>query len=304
MKKCLVLGGTNIDIMGYSYNPIVKNDSNPGSVGFSYGGVGRNIAVNMKQMGLDVRMITAFGNDSFKDLLVNDFKSYDIEVSHSVFSDKYPSSVYLCVLDDDKELDLAINSMEVINEIDNQEFLESKLPYINEHDFVLIDGNLSEEAIKYLVHHIDAKIVVDGVSSIKVVKFKEVLGFIDTLKINTLEAQALTQVSITDEGSLLRAGQALVKKGVKNVFITDGANGSYVFDQSSHYKFGIKVDGIVNVTGAGDTFTAGVVYGLSQNFSNEETLKFSSMAAKYTLQSAKTISEELNVLEILKQINK
>jgi pseudouridine kinase len=304
MKKCLVLGGTNIDIVGYSNNKIIKNDSNPGSVKFSYGGVGRNIAVNMKKMGLDVNMITAFGNDSFKDLLVEDFKTFQIDIAQSVFSQKYPSSIYLCVLDQDKDMDLAINSMDVIHEIDDIDFLSSKLEFINEHDYVLVDGNLSVEALDYLICEIKGKVIVDGVSSIKVVKFKNVLDCIDVLKVNRIEAAALLGISINTEEEIIEAGKKLMAKGVKQVFITDGANGSYAFDEKEAQAFRVEIDQIVNATGGGDTFTAGVVYGLANEFSLSDTLKFASIAATYTLKSDKTISDDLNVTEILNEIER
>lgn len=303
MKKCLVLGGSNIDIIGYSYGQLIRKDSNPGCVNFSYGGVGRNIAVNMKKMGLDVSMITAFGNDSFRNLLVEDFRLHHINIENSFFSERYPSSVYLCVLDEEKDLDLAINSMDVIDEIDDLNFLKEKISLINDHDYVLIDGNLSVESITFLMGQIKSKIVVDGVSSIKVVKFKNVLECIDAIKINRLEASALLGVEINSEDDLISAGKELVDRGINQVYITDGSNGSFAFQKESYFKFKVDVRNVVNVTGAGDTFTAGVVYGLSNDFALDEILQFSSFAARYTLESEQTISDDLNVREILDEMN-
>ena len=56
-----VVGGVNMDIGGQSYAPLIAGDSNPGRVQMSLGGVGRNIAHNMALLGLDVRLLTAFG---------------------------------------------------------------------------------------------------------------------------------------------------------------------------------------------------------------------------------------------------
>lgn len=44
MAYVVVAGGTNVDIGGRSYAPLVAGDSNPGRVTVSLGGVGRNIA--------------------------------------------------------------------------------------------------------------------------------------------------------------------------------------------------------------------------------------------------------------------
>ena len=60
-----VVGGVNLDIGGQSDGPLVPGDSNPGRVRISLGGVGRNIAHNMALLGLDVRFLTAFGDDLY-----------------------------------------------------------------------------------------------------------------------------------------------------------------------------------------------------------------------------------------------
>ena len=61
--KVAVVGGVNMDIGAVSAEALVARDSNPGHVTTSLGGVGRNIAHNMSLLGLDVRMVTAFGDD-------------------------------------------------------------------------------------------------------------------------------------------------------------------------------------------------------------------------------------------------
>ena len=60
-----VVGGMNMDIGGWPSEELVAQDSNPGRVRMSPGGVGRNIAHNMSLMGLDVRLLTAFGDDVY-----------------------------------------------------------------------------------------------------------------------------------------------------------------------------------------------------------------------------------------------
>ena len=59
----VVVGGVNMDIGGRPSHKLVPADSNPGAVRMSLGGVGRNIAHNMSLLGMDVRLLTAFGDD-------------------------------------------------------------------------------------------------------------------------------------------------------------------------------------------------------------------------------------------------
>ena len=50
MRIC-VIGGANADIIATSFGVFVPNDSNPGSVRLTAGGVGRNIAHNLALLG-------------------------------------------------------------------------------------------------------------------------------------------------------------------------------------------------------------------------------------------------------------
>ena len=48
MSRVAVIGAVNIDICGRPFNPLIMRDSNPGTVTMSMGGVGRNIAHNLR----------------------------------------------------------------------------------------------------------------------------------------------------------------------------------------------------------------------------------------------------------------
>ena len=60
----VVAGGVNVDIGGRSFAPLVAQDSNPGTVRLSLGGVGRNIAHNLALLGTDVHLLTAYGDSN------------------------------------------------------------------------------------------------------------------------------------------------------------------------------------------------------------------------------------------------
>jgi DNA-binding CsgD family transcriptional regulator len=53
-----VLGGSNMDIVGFPNKRLIQNDSNPGKVKISLGGVGRNIAENLVHLGISTKLIS------------------------------------------------------------------------------------------------------------------------------------------------------------------------------------------------------------------------------------------------------
>ena len=72
--------------------------------------------------------------------------------------------------------------------------------------------------------------------------------------------------------------RALHRLGVKIVVITDGPNGSYVYDGQTHWKMAIY-DGIpvVERTGAGDSFAVGFITALMDGKAVPDAMMFGSM---------------------------
>ena len=60
-----VIGGVNMDISGTPAAPLRAGDSNPGRITLSPGGVGRNIAENLRLLGRKVSLITIMGEDTY-----------------------------------------------------------------------------------------------------------------------------------------------------------------------------------------------------------------------------------------------
>ena len=81
----VVVGGVNMDIGGTSWGPLVSEDSNPGMVTMSLGGVGRNIAHNLCLMGTDVHLLTAYGEDLYGQQIAASCSELGIDISHAQF---------------------------------------------------------------------------------------------------------------------------------------------------------------------------------------------------------------------------
>ena len=103
-----VVGGVNVDIGGRSFAPLVEADSNPGKVSISLGGVGRNIAHNMALMGLDVRLLTAYGDDMNGKRVEASCSELGIDVSHALRLSNMDTSTYLYLTDPNGEMGFTI----------------------------------------------------------------------------------------------------------------------------------------------------------------------------------------------------
>ena len=63
MKFVTVIGGIAINIEGIPFSPLISKDSNPGTVAFSFGGVGKNISENLAKLRISNQLISAVGKD-------------------------------------------------------------------------------------------------------------------------------------------------------------------------------------------------------------------------------------------------
>ena len=92
--------------------------------------------------------------------------------------------------------------------------------------------------------------------------------------------------------------------GIKKVIITLGQYGVYYIDNStSLFKNSFNLTP-TNVTGAGDAFTAGLVYGLTHNLESENLIDFCMGASAITLLSPYTIASNMSETTVLEAIQK
>ncbi len=68
----------------------------------------------------------------------------------------------------------------------------------------------------------------------------------------------------------------LYDKGIKMIFLTDGANDTFASKFDFHYRIKNPIVKEVDPTGSGDAFVAGLVYGLERSFVYHDTIKIAS----------------------------
>ncbi len=298
----VVIGGVNMDIGGRPYGPLVAKDSNPGKVTMSLGGVGRNIAHNMSLLGIDVRFLTAFGDDLYAQRIAASCGELGIDISHALQVPGGTTPTYLFIGSEDGDMALALSDMEICKKI-SPEYLASKLPLINNAQLVVLDTNIPEESIIYLAQHCTVPIFADPVSTAKAVKLKPVLGKLHTLKPNAMEAELLSGVKITDEESLKEAAKVLLSTGLHRVFISLGTKGVLAADQKEMCIQPCYRATMRNATGAGDSFMAALAWAYLEGTDLEHTAKAAAATAAIAVEGAETINPALSPRLVLEKIN-
>ncbi len=303
--KIAIIGGINIDIEGAPYNEIKYHDSNPGKIRLSYGGVGRNIAENVARLGGDCAMISCVGNEPMSIGAKNQLADMGVDVSHVRVLDGETPSMYLSILDEKGDMELAVSDMDIINRI-TPEYIDEIRHFLERASVVALDGNLTEEILEHATAVLrGTKLFYDPVSANKGVRAKNFAGRFFAVKPNKLEAEAILDMKIESDEDVRAAGRRFMELGVSQVYITLGEYGVF-FMESGDEGFIRPAEGIriKSATGAGDSFSACILLGMSMGMNAGKIAEMGMAAARITMESQNAVSEELSIELIEELMNK
>ncbi len=129
---------------------------------------------------------------------------------------------------------------------------------------------------------------------------------------NIPELENSLKLSLKNEKEKLNFLDHLYSKGIKQSFITNGKEDIYASNFDFHYKAeSIKIEE-TDAIGSGDSFVAGIIYGLYKDKTFEESLKFASASGTLNAQTfdvcnvsfdeAEKLSEQISISAIGKKI--
>ncbi len=288
-NKVLVIGAINIDILASSNKDLVKEDSNLANITFDFGGVGGNIATNLANLNVEVSMLSTLGDDYLSDLIINRYNELGISLKYTKIKNK-SSNIYLAVLDKN-DLYLGLNDMSLTDYMDQAFMMEHK-DYINQFDYLVIDNNLSVEALNALVAIKNNQVLIaDAVSMTKAPKLKAILSELDYLKVNKQELAMLS-----NEKDALAQIKEVSSLGVKNLIVTNKQEDIILYkDNEIITTHVIKTDNIVSTSGCGDAFISGVTYGIINKKPILTSLEYGKQLASQTLQVKESTNKKVKI---------
>ena len=295
-----VVGGANTDIVGMAKGAFTEHDSNPGHVRVSAGGVGRNIAENLARLGASVGLVTVFGGDRGSTSLRIGCEQAGIDLSRSTILEDASGPRYLAVMDASGDLEAAVSDMCALEKL-TPEAINEIAPAIEDAALLVLDTNPSVATLERIAELADGKpIILDPVSVAKAPRARNILRKLYALKTNVAEAGVLAGMEVHSRGDAETAADKLIGLGVSRVFLTMGPEGVYCASADEHSWLPSPTTDVVNATGAGDAFTAGVAWGALSGMGVRESGLFASAMAAITLSSDETVSDAMS-LEIIEK---
>ncbi len=291
MTDILVIGASNIDFSSRSDSPLIRGDSNIGKRTISFGGVGRNVCENLAHLKDSVSFITAIGKDvrgqeRKKDLKDRGIKTYIPDLP-------YPSGRYNVILDSNGNRSVAVCETSFLDHLTGKDIAPFD-SLIRKHDSIVIEANRSQSVIDYLFHtYPDKKFLVETVSANKVSRFIPYLSQIYLFKSNVLESK----YALNEEKDSISLAEDLLKRGVKNVVISNGPRPiTYGNKSGIDQRKIIPRKDIASENGAGDALFSGILHVLNQGKSLKEAVSFGTLVSERTLSCPKACNPEIGRL--------
>ena len=319
----VVIGGANIDLRGRPKGVMLeRHTSNPGRINVGSGGVGRNIAHNLALLNVPVTLLSAVGDDGEGIRILEETGKGGVRTDQMIISGEHPTGIYLAILDEKGEMEVAVSDMQILEEI-SLEYLRSKAYLIKESKIVVMDTNIPEESIEYVVdlcNKVKVPLLIEPVSAEKAGKLRGVLEgsrkgkgsgkwVIDYITPSEDELDSIlgagTERDDDKDIGVVSSAEELKCRGVKNVIVTLGKRGIYVSyggaggsseggQDELACKFMAPYKGeVVDVTGAGDALVAGLVYGIYKGYSMEVAARFGLGAAALTISTKEAVRRDL-----------
>ena len=302
-RSIVCLGGSNIDRKLRSLAALQMGNSNPASLIESPGGVARNVAENLGRLGLPVHLLSAFGDDAAGRFLLQQARQWGVDCSASLITADAPTGSYTAVLNPDGSLALGLAQMDLCERL-TPAFLRQCAPQRAQAGLILIDLNLPAASIQQLLAEAQiegsAAVVAVAVSPSKMARLPADLSGLSLLILNRDELSACAGMTLNADAhahaDLVRAHQLLSARGLRSLIVTQGG-GPLWFGAADQALKSLKPpkSKVVDVTGAGDAFAAGVSAALMDKPDDlAAACRLGFKLARLTLQCESTVSPELS----------
>lgn len=281
MAKWITMGAAAVDtIVKVPHLPKADEIVYPLSIEQYPGGSTANIAVGLSRLGETVSFFGKAGDDANGKVIVDSFHDDGVDTAYLKIEPGNASGGAFIAVDEDGErviYSLGGNTLyERWDEIDPAAFEGVEGLYIGE-----TFDEVGVEAAK--LAHKQGATVFFGPGGIMCSYGLEYLGVVlehtDYLLVNLPEAKMLSGCDTKEE-----AIETLLNAGAKNLILTEGKHGSGCYSKEGTITapaFPVKA---VDTTGAGDTFTAGLLHAFSLNFPVEQALRFAAACAAEAVQ--------------------
>ncbi|ATP49633.1 ribokinase [Pseudomonas putida] len=278
--KVVVVGSLNMDLVARAQRLPRAGETLPGEAFFTApGGKGANQAVAVARLGGSVAMVGNVGDDAYGQQLRKALEREGVDCQAVSVCEGVSSGVALITVDAASQ-----NCIVIIpggNGLLTPQSVQRFDKLLQAADVIICQLEVPAETVAWALargHELGKRVILNPAPATGPLP-STWFGHIDYLTPNESEAEALTGITVIDQGSALRAGERLLQLGAGKVIITLGAQGALLVTAQGHQHFPAPVVQPVDTTAAGDTFVGGFAAALVRGLEEGEAIAFGQRAA-------------------------
>lgn len=279
-KKIVIIGAAIVDVLvSPAEADVFSTGSYPAEeVRMTFGGDALNEATVLAALGKPVRLQTIIGSDAAGEMIRNHCEKLGIELEEGCVREELTTGVNVVLVQKSGERNFLTNRNGSLRKLT---LGDVKRPFPNEADilcfasiFVFPEIGAGELAAIFRSAKKQGMTVCADMTKRKngetAEELAEAFSYVDYLIPNEEEA-----FLITGETNVKCAAEKLRSCGAKCVIIKCGKKGCYLCnDETAKYVPAVEHVNCLDTTGAGDSFTAGFLYGLSEGWPVEKCARF------------------------------
>lgn len=264
----VVIGDVFIDIKGYSVSAYIPQGRNVGTIAQIHGGVGRNVVEDIANIELEPTFVSSVDDNAMGEEVIQKLKRHKVE-TRFMRKVKDGMGTWLAVFDNEGDVVASVSKRPDHSTI-NRILDENGDEIFKDADSIVVEIDLEKEIVKKVFHYAEKynKKVYAIVSNMSIaIERRDFIRRTACFVCNQQEAGIL----FSEDYEHMNAEQLsqILSERIRNakipkMVVTMGGEGAAYADAEGEYGVypALKVD-VVDTTGAGDAFFAGVCVGLT-----------------------------------------
>ncbi len=278
------VGKVAVDIFYYVPKIQISENHISNQVFTTLGGKTANVAVALSKLGISPSIFSAVGKDENGDFVLSQLKRWGISTENvKQFENGKTSFTFTVVEEDGKNTMFHYPGVLEYFSLSPEKYLT-----LEKYDFVFIQADIPRDVLENTLERC-SNVFLEFTVPIEISK---------RVKYVSLNEDELRKITKTSD--LLKGLEKLHRQGCENIFLKLGEKGSIYYngkDLIQKRAFKVKV---IDTTGAGDSFSAGLIYSLLNKYTVEESLDFATRCAALTVSRKGTAESFPSLKDVLK----
>ncbi len=291
----VVVGVVFLDIKGFPFFKYDAVGTNLGNVLMTHGGVARNVAENMANLGAEVEFVTMLDDDSLGREARLRLRGAGVKLTHAVSTPDKGMGMWLAVFNEKGDLAGSVSHMPDASPIERL-FDEKGEEIIRSCRGVALEIDLSEkvsERVFELAERFDKPVYAIVANMSVILRRPDFMARTACVILNEIEAGRLFGREIralSPEETLEAVSEAAPAMGIRSIVVTMGARGAVYLDAENGLRGVCPAVPcrVVDTTGAGDAFFSAVVESLVRGMRLDDAVTCGARLASMTVSTSES----------------